>query len=89
MRSDAMIPVTCDRCNEEQLFEATATARGWDDRDINSALREAYWTTDGDTDLCPGCTEELAAYTPENSQEPDAILAAYAAERAGTLHKED
>jgi hypothetical protein len=55
MLSDAYITATCDSCGERQELELTATARGWDERNIAGKLKEYDWLVDGDRHICPDC----------------------------------
>lgn len=61
MRSDAYITVTCDGCGGEEQIQLTATARGYDDRNVAGELRQAGWATDGDADYCADCKNERVA----------------------------
>lgn len=59
MRSEAYITVTCDHCNYSENVELTSLAGGgWDERDVDSRLREGGWVKDGDQDLCETCKPE-------------------------------
>lgn len=63
MRSDAFITVTCDRCGDEEDVQLTAIARGgYDERYVDSQLRQLGWRIDSE-DICPDCLEE------ENSED--------------------
>ena len=61
MRSDAYITVTCDGCGVEEQIQITATARGYDDRNVAGELRCQGWITDGDADYCNACKGERIA----------------------------
>ena len=61
MRSDAYITVTCDGCGVEEQIQLTATARGYDDRNVAGELRRMGWATVGDADYCAGCKNERIA----------------------------
>lgn len=63
-RSDAYITVSCDRdgCRESVEVQLTATAgRGYDERDVDAALRHEGWTQRDGDDLCAACSEEEEA----------------------------
>jgi len=57
MRSPtAFITVSCDSCRLEENIELTSTARGYDERDVDTQLEQMGWRI-GDGDLCPDCVE--------------------------------
>jgi len=60
MVSDAYVRVTCDNCGAEEEIQLTATAHGWDDRNIDRAIERIGWKlTDDDKDehKCSDCLE--------------------------------
>ena len=56
MRSDAYITVTCDGCGEETEIQLTKTARGYDERGVNSELENDGWTTVDGKDYRAACS---------------------------------
>lgn len=58
MRSDPLVTVTCDRCQDCEQVGLTALARNsYDERNLEGDLRRMGWTTNGDRDLCEECSE--------------------------------
>jgi len=55
MRGEPQVLVTCDICGAEEQVGLTATARGYDEREMDSELEAMGWTKDGDRDYCPDC----------------------------------
>jgi hypothetical protein len=55
MLSDAYIEVTCDGCHEIEVVTLTATAKGWDERNVKPYLKSIGWLVDGDCHYCPEC----------------------------------
>jgi len=61
MRGSATIAVWCDRCKgQDEIIELTATARGWDERNVANELKKMDWRVEGGEDICPECVEEEA-----------------------------
>lgn len=59
-KSDAYIEVTCDKCGCIEQVRLTATAHGYDERGVESELREMGWHTNAAEDYCPECQEQEA-----------------------------
>lgn len=60
MRSDAWITVTCDECGAAEEIALTATAKGYDERNVDDELESLGWTV-GDRDLCEDCASDKEA----------------------------
>lgn len=56
--SDAHVEVTCDRCHAIEVVQLTATARGWDERNIADYLKDIGWTVAGDLHYCDECQRQ-------------------------------
>jgi len=57
MLSDAFIEVTCDGCHAVEVIQLTATAHGWDERDVEAHLEARGWTITDDKHWCEDCTD--------------------------------
>lgn len=60
MINDAYVRVTCDKCQEiedEIQLEAIA-CHGWDERNVDAALKRLGWKKEDGQWLCPNCVEE-------------------------------
>jgi hypothetical protein len=55
MLSDACVNVTCDGCQWVEVVQLTATAHGWDERDVAAHLKSIGWATEGDEHYCDEC----------------------------------
>lgn len=63
MLHDPQVEVTCDGdgCRANGFVGLTATARGYDERDIEHELSDEGWVTIGDDrHLCEDCAEKRA-----------------------------
>ena len=58
MKTDAFLTVTCDRCGCAEDIQLTATAHGWDDRNVDEELEKMNWTTVDDQDFCDKCSDK-------------------------------
>ena len=60
MTTDAFIRVICNECEKsEEEIQLTATARGWDERDVKRDIKNLGWMIVNDQDhCCPNCEEE-------------------------------
>jgi hypothetical protein len=56
--SDAYIEVTCDGCHEIEVVQLTATARGYDERNVAGHLESLGWLVDGETHYCEECKKK-------------------------------
>lgn len=57
-RSDAYIRVMCDKCEYVEEVELTALARkGWDERNVKTALENHGWLCDDGQEICESCRE--------------------------------
>jgi hypothetical protein len=55
MLSDAYIEVTCDGCHTVEVIQLTATAKGWDERNVARHLESIGWLVDGECHYCEDC----------------------------------
>ncbi len=59
MRSDAYIVVTCEKCSYSENIELCACVRhSWDERDVDTKLKNGGWKISDGSDLCETCGEE-------------------------------
>lgn len=53
---DPMIEVCCDgECGSSIFVGITATARGYDERDVEADILSERWVIDGDNHYCEDC----------------------------------
>jgi hypothetical protein len=60
MLSDAYVEVTCDGCHQIEVVQLTATAKGWDARNVGRHLESIGWLVDGDCHYCEDCKKNHA-----------------------------
>lgn len=54
--------IPADDCDVEITLHMTPTSRGgWGMRSVESELKRAKWTKDGDSVFCPGCSKRRKA----------------------------
>jgi len=59
MRGDALFKVECDICREIEEVELTSLAGGgWDERNVDHALKRLKWLSKGEYDFCRDCVEQ-------------------------------
>ena len=69
MRSDPIVQVNCDRCDVYvEEVGLTATARGYDERNITGDLRKAGWQITNNGDICPDCVEKAREGEGEDAE---------------------
>lgn len=71
MLHDPQVEVTCDgeNCSVNDFVGLTATARGYDERDIDDDLEDKGWVTIGDNrHLCEDCAEAREEEKPRKQR---------------------
>jgi len=59
MTTDAYIRVICDGCEAEEEIPLTATAKGYDERNVAKSIEKLGWKTTGeDEHRCAECVAE-------------------------------
>lgn len=66
MISDAYVNVSCDDCGFEIKVELTATARGYDERNVDQEIRDKGWTIERGYHYCADCMEQRNNQAEEN-----------------------
>lgn len=60
MLTDAYLYVCCDGddCKNQEEIALTATSHGWDDRNVERAIKREGWTIKKGFHYCPDCSEK-------------------------------